>query len=172
MAPKKKTDVEKAKSEVGKSARAVGKAAEKLTVPMNDQPFGRDWDQTVSDVDAMDREFSEAAVTGNLMDFLRSKLQSGDTEVRVMQVGPDGRLTDVSDRVTPKDLSPEHIRGVQIEDGKTVPFGRSPQSRDAAYQALRRILPELGANSGKSEAIRRMELILDESDKILEHWKK
>jgi len=174
MAPKKKTtdDIKKAKAEIGEGARAVGKAAENLLkVPMSDEHYRNEWGQTVSDVDSLDREFSEEA-SGNLMDYLRSKLQSGDTEVRVMQIGPDGRLTDVSDRVKPKDLGPEHVRGVQIEDGKTVPFGRNPQSREVAYQALRRILPELGANNGKSESLRRMEKILEESDQILEHWKK
>lgn len=184
MAPKKKTDVdvEKAKGKIAESARAVGKAAEKLTVPMSDLHFGRDWDKASSDVDALDKEFNgeEAIQKEDIVDFLRSKLRSGEHEVRVLQVGPQGGLIDVSDRVRAQDLRPEDIGGIQTEDGKTVPLGRDPQNREAAYRALQEILPNLKERAswkprpqtGKSRSVREMELVLEESDKILEHWKK
>ena len=182
MAPKKKTDVKKAKDVVNDAAQALDRIAarnEAFLKRRNDDVFGKDtaWAQAQKDVDDLDRSFGEEEVVQkeSFMDFLRSKLRSGETEVRVMQIGPDGRLIDVSDKVKAQDLKPEHIERIQTEDGKTLPLGRNPQSREAAMRLLQEILPDLRPASGSSstsESIRRMKLILDESDKILEHWKK
>jgi hypothetical protein len=195
MAPKKKivpnNDVEKIKDEIVKGARAVGKAAEPLrkqpVLTVTDQ-YGNPWEQVVEDVDALDQEFGEEEVLQkeSFMDFLQKKLKSGDTEVRVMQIGPRGELIDVSDKIKAGDLKPEDIRSIRDEDnGKTMPLGRDRQNREAAMRLLQEMVSGLQPPQrpsldgwkprpvkGKSESIRRMELILEDSDKILEHWKK
>jgi hypothetical protein len=160
----KKNDIEKALGKIGENARAVGKAAESLS---------KEWRQTLDDVNEADKAFGDEVFQNkeNFVDFLRSKIRNGKTEIRVMQVGPDGLLTDVSDKVNAKDLKPEDISGIQTENGRTIPIG---QSREAAYRLLQELLTSASAASqfGTSESIRRMELVLAESDKILEHWKK
>jgi hypothetical protein len=175
MAPKKKTKPDDIKA----ATRIVGRAVDALR-------NGNEWDKTVNDVDAMDKAFGEEEVLQreSFINFMKDKLRSGEHEVRVMQIGPKGELIDVTDKVKAEDLKPEDIRGIQTDDGKTVSLGRNPQSREAAYQALQRMLPGLQPLpprlsgwtprpvSGKSESMRRMELILEESDKLLEHWKK
>ena len=164
MAPKRKDDdVTKAKEEVAKDARAVGKAADSLLrVPLSDAHFGEAWETTVKGVDELDQEFSKE----ELMNKLRQKMANGDAAVRVIQIGPDGRRTDVSDKVSSKE--PE-----------TPPLGRNPHTAEAALRLLQEMLPGVKlSNKGMfgsdtvSTSIRRMEEALTESDKILEHWKK
>jgi hypothetical protein len=177
MAPKKKKadmdDVAKAKAKMGEGARAVGKAAERvLRIPMDAETrFGADWDKSANELDALDKEFA-ADEEENFVDVLKSKFRKGEVDVRVMQLGPDGRLTDVSDKVNPKDLKPEDIGGIQTDDGRALAIGRNPQSREAALRLLQELLPMPLGQYRTSESIRRMELVLAESDKILAHWKK
>ena len=91
-----------------------------------------------------------------------------------LQMGPGGNLIDVSDKVNLRDLRPDQIGGIRTDDG------RFPQSREAALRLLQEILPGAKLSSGlrspsnatASYAVRRMEVALTESDKILEHWKK
>jgi hypothetical protein len=184
MAAKKKGDeVESIKSDLQNKARAVGRAAKNSAFleRRHNDIFGKaeeDWDQTLSEVDDLDEEFAtEEELNREKMNRLKQKFERGDVDVRVMEVGPDGKLTDVSDRVNPKDLRPDQIGGIQTSDGRTL--GRLPQSREAALRLLQEILPGLKLNSDPrsggsttANSIRRMEAALADSDKILEHWKK
>lgn len=179
MAPKKKDedDVKKAKGEIGKGARAVGKAANRLLGDLHfpDKDYAAlnddDWDATVEDVDSLDNEFE----TENMLNKIMEKFERG-ASVRVMQIGPNGALTDVSDKVSPKDLRPEQISGIHTESGTTLT--RNPQNREAALKLLQELLPGLRPGllnppkGTQSTSIRLMEKALAESDKILEHWKK
>ena len=179
MASNKKDDeIKDAKKRIADGARAVGKAAEGvLRVPM-DAKLGKSWEQTINEVDDLDEQFNGIEIEGGNESLvnLRQKYERGDVEVRVMQVGPDGRLTDVSDKVNPKDLRPEHIEGIQVDDGTTMPLSRNPQNREAALRLLSQILPGLRLNtqpkSSTSVSVAKMEAALAESDRILEHWKK
>ena len=175
---KKDDELKNAKDKIADGARAVGKAADSLLrkpirVPMDDSAWGKEWEDTAAGVDALDEEFNKEE---SIMNQLRSKYERGDVEVRVMQVGPNGRLTDVSDKVNPKDLRPEHIEGVQIEDGTTMPLSRNPQDREAALRLLSQIMPGLRLStqpkSTTATSIAKMEAALAESDRILEHWKR
>src|SRR5271157_5454388 len=128
MAPKKKVDmpndddVKKAKDSMNEGARAVGRAAKNIEFlrHRHDSIFGKaeeDWDQTLSDVDELDKDFEAE----DMMSRIKQKF--GEVDVRVMQVGPDGVLTDVSDKINPKDLRPEQITGLRTDDGRTLPLG-------------------------------------------------
>lgn len=186
MASKKKEDdmnddVTKAQSEAAKGARAVGSAAKALT----DLRFATDtlfapsdeWGEIGEDVDMLDEEFMKEEVRN-----LKQKFESGDMEVRVMQVGPNGSLIDVSDKINPTDLRPDQIGGILSEkDLVDQTPTRSPRNREAALALLKQILPGFGSSSSSNaesresqtaNSIRRMEATLAESDKILEHWKK
>jgi hypothetical protein len=131
--------------------------------------------ETLAKIDDFDEEVKtlEAADKGDFVDVLKDKFRRGEVQVQVMQIGPDGRLIDVSDKVNPRDLRPEHIEGIMTEDGRKVSIGRNPQSREAAFQLLKDLaaLPRKTVDS-TAESIRRMEEVLEESDKILEHWKR
>src|SRR5271157_1373073 len=121
MAPKKGVDMpndgipddnsaKKAKDKVNEGAKAVGKATknEAFLERRHDDIFGKaeeDWDLTVEGVDSLDKEFNEE----EMADRLRQLELRGGVDVRVMQVGPDGNLRDVSDKVSPRDLKPEQI---------------------------------------------------------------
>ena len=179
MAAKKNDDeLKDQKDKIAEGARAVGKAADSLLrkpvrVPLDvDAAWGKEWENTAAGVDALDAEFDKE----DIMNQLRSKYEDGNVEVRVMQVGPGGRLVDVSDKVNPKDLRPEHIEGFQIDDGAAMPLSRNPQTREAALRLLGEILPGLRLSvqprSTTSTSVAKMEAALAESDKILEHWKK
>jgi hypothetical protein len=178
--PKKKTDTEKAKNAISDASQALDRIAarNKAFLERRDKDiFGNDaaWEQAKKGVDDLDDEFSEEEVfqKESLVDFLRGKLR--EAEVRVMKIGPKGEFIDVTDKVNPKDIRPEDIASIRTEDdGRTFPLGRNRQSKEAAYQVLQRMVPGLRpeATSNKSESIRQMELTLNESDKILEHWKK
>jgi hypothetical protein len=191
MAPKKKEEMpplsestrDKLRAALEKDARNAAKAAGSLLrkpISASDKKFsdeyGNTWEQTVKDVDMIDKAFGEEEVLQkeNFVDYLRGKLRSG-MEARVMQIGPNGELVDVTDRVKAT-LRPEDIGGIQTSDGKIARV-RNPQSREEAYELLRQAIPDLldtrlGAQDGKSDSIRRMESILEESNKILQHWKK
>ena len=184
MAPKKKIDaedeVQKAKDDVGKGARAVGEAAKTVSTIGSrlERLFSGNmpWGKAMHDVDDLDAEFDKEEV----MNTLRQKLDQGAVDVRVMQIGPNGSLVDVSDKVNPKDLRPEEFAGIQTEDGRVLMgptgLGPSPRSQETALRLLEQILPGFKiSNSGKdstTNSVRRMEAALLESDKILEHWKK
>lgn len=164
MAPKKKPDtddVEKAKGKIAEDARAVGKAAESMVK----QPYGiehydanADWADVKGDVDSMDALFKKG-------------LDGSIASVRVMQIGPDGKLIDVSDKISSKDLRADQSDDRMLRDTRT---------KEAAFKLLQRLLPGLKASdlqidqpySTTKESIRRMEAVLAESDKILEHWRK
>jgi len=163
MAPKKKVEdeMEDPKKEMSEGAKAIGKAAKVLIDTNNklekmiasDRHFG-----VAHEVDELDKEFSKE----ELISKLRRKFESGNTGVRVMQIGPDNSLTDVTDKVNPADLASEE-------------FNKNPQSREEALRLLQKILPGLrlpGTASSNATSIAKMEETLAESDRILEHWKK
>jgi hypothetical protein len=170
-------DVKKAKDATSTDARAVVKAASKALGHRSLQEdlfrvggkAEEDWDQTIHEVDDLDTDFTDEDMVNKI------RQQFGDVDVRVMQVGPGGVLTDVSDKVNPKDLRPDQIAGLHTADGRSL-LGRNPQGRAAALRFLQDIM-----NSGRlssepktttANSIRRMEAALAEGDKILEHWKK
>jgi hypothetical protein len=174
---KNEDELKDVKEKLAKDARAVGRAADRvLRVPMNTDGFiGREWGQTMKDVDDLDVEFEDESNNNeSLMSKLRQKYAQGDVEVRVMKQGPNGRLIDVSDQVNLNEIRPEHIEGVQVDGGRT---SRVPQDRAAALKLLQEIIPGLRLSSARptsttSTSIALMEAALAESDKILEHWKK
>jgi hypothetical protein len=174
---KKDDELKDVRDKLAKDARAVGQAAknQSFLTKRHDDIFGageQSWEAVQKDVDYLDEDFDEE----DIMNQLKSKYERGDVEVRVMQVGPGGRLVDVSDKVNPKDLRPEHIEGIQVDDGSTMPLGRSPQSKEAALRLLSQIMPGLRLStqpkSSTSVSIAKMEAALAESDRILAHWKK
>jgi|SRR5271166_3079743 len=144
-------DVAKLKQEITAATNEMLAAAKGLVVPM-DGSIGNDWEQAKSRVQGMDQEFA-------------------DVEVRVMQIGPDGRLTDVSDRVSPRDLRPEQIEGFQSSDG-SVRLPRRP-SGEIDHEATLDLMAQLVGikrdikAAGPSPAMREMEVLLAESDKLL-----
>src|SRR5208337_4654326 len=109
MAPKKKSD----EDEVREGARAVGKAAksfaEYASLPKAAFSDSDTWGETAKNVADLDQEF--------LKEEMLNKIKRGDVDVRVMQIGPNGALTDVSDKVNPRDLRPGDIGGIRTEDG-------------------------------------------------------
>jgi len=179
-------DIKKAKEEVAKSARAVGRAAGNAAFleRRHNDIFGsgvEDWDQTLSDVEDMDTGFAAE----EMMNKLKEKFGADDMHVRVMQIGPNGSLVDVSDKVSMKDLRPEDIGSIQTEDGRellnrtVVGTSRTPRSREAALALLSQIMHGMGGSrdsrapkSSTTNSIRKMEETLKESEEILEHWKK
>jgi hypothetical protein len=100
--------------------------------------------------------------------------------VQVLKVGADGRLTDVTDKVNPRDIRPEQIteiRGDAMNRIPTRPDGTI--DKEAAMNLLSLLVGgtsstrlRRNASDTSAESIRRMEKTLAESDKILEHWKK
>jgi hypothetical protein len=174
-------ELKNVKDKLAKDARAVGQAAknQSFLTKRHDDIFGsgeESWEQMSKAVDDLDVEFENEGINETLVNRLRQKHERGDVEVRVMQVGPNGRLTDVSDRVNPKDLRPEHIEGIQVDDGLPLSLGRNPQSREVALRLLSEILPGLRLStqpkSTTSSSIAKMEAALAESDRILAHWRK
>jgi hypothetical protein len=180
----KKDELSDVKDKLAKDARAVGEAAknQQFLQKRHDDIFGageQNWEEMQKAVGDLDEEFNEVDTEGrseSLMEMLRQKFEREGGEVRVMQVGPGGRLVDVSDKVNLKDLRPEHIDGIQVEDGSTMPIGRSPQSKEAALRLLSQIMPGLRLStqpkSTTTASVTKMEAALAESDRILAHWKK
>jgi hypothetical protein len=152
-------DVAKVKQDMADAAKAVTNAAKGLTVPMTTNPkLDEQWTDIRSQAAALDGQF-------------------GDIEVRVMQIGPDGRLTDVSDRVNPRDVQPEQIEGFTSSDG-SVNLPRNPRGEvdsDAALDFMGQLLginrrsrrAGIGTLTESTEAIKAMEVLLADSDKIL-----
>lgn len=169
-------DTKNTKSKIAEGARAVGKAAKSLLRPAASSNPDENLDLILDEIDQMDKQFQEEdrklKMGKSFVDVLKNRFSEGDAEVRVMQIGPNGTLIDVTEKVNPKDLRPEQIEGVQTEEG-IVTVGRG-QNREAAMRELQRLLPTLKLSkqgSTTEESIRRMELVLAESDKILNHWK-
>lgn len=156
----KPDDVAKLKQEAANSAKAVNDALDKQLKAINrfgKSPLEEEWSNVRNATNQLNNEF-------------------GDVEVRVMQVGPDGRLTDVSDRVSPRDIRPEQIEGFQSSDG-SVKLPRRP-SGEIDHEAALDLLGQLVGRTrfpnrrpieetASTAAMKEMEDLLTESDKIL-----
>jgi hypothetical protein len=150
-------------------AAAVNAAAKKLFGKREDHSIGDllngDWENTKQQIDDVDKQFKDQNMANN--DII---------DVRVMQVGPNGQLTDVSDKINPRDLRPEQIADMRSDGSLSIPLGSDGRiDKEAAAAILARIMGTGSVRDAKSsseEAMRRMEVTLAESDKILEHWKK
>jgi len=148
-----------------------------LDWPMNDEFQAKErWSRTRRDVDEMDEQFR------------RQYMNNADKlDVKVMQVGPDGRLTDVTGRVNPAELDESQIENFEFQTPSSmIPRTANGQvDRKRAMQMLsdlianggmrfpgqaRRDRPEY-ASPAQVKAMKEMEATLAESDKILEHWK-
>src|SRR5271157_698761 len=115
MAPKKKTDdVADAKGKITKSARVVGEAAKNVSDMGSrlERLFTSDahWGEIGQEVDDLDAEFGKEE---DMMNTLKHKFEQGDVDVRVVQLGPNGSLVDVS--VSDKDPRPDYASGIQAE---------------------------------------------------------
>lgn len=113
---------------------------------------------TQAEVNAMDQQFQDQDVT-----------------VRVLQIDPHtGALTDVSEKVNPKDIRPDQIAEMR-SDTLSIPMGKDGKiDREAAKALLAQIMA--GGNyrpsqSTSTAAIEKMEAALAESDRILQHFK-
>jgi len=155
-----------------------------LKVPMDwapDQEFQaqsrikRDWADAQRAVDSMDEEFR------------RQYMNNADNiDVRIMQVGSDGRQTDVTGKINPRDLDESQIENFEFQ----TPGSLIPRTRDGQVDRKRamQMLSDLIANGGlrfpgqarrglelqspaQVKAMKEMEAALAESDKILQHWK-
>jgi len=183
MAPKKKPNVdEDIKNALNRGARAVGEAARNVWIEHgSDEIFGAgedDWSQMIQEVDAVDGDFLNDAIHLPGVRFNAPTQGTDDVEVRVMKVGPDGKLTDVSGTVNLKDLRPDQIVDVRTDkelSGRTITEELPPRNRVQALKFLQDILQPGRSGSTKSTteaSITKMKETLAESDKILEHWKK
>jgi hypothetical protein len=153
----KSGDVAKMKKEMADGAAAVEKAAKNLTVPIDfgKSPLEAEWSSVRDTVSQLDREFA-------------------DVEVRVMQVGPDGRLTDVSDKVSPRDIMPEQIERFDSSDGSVrLPRRMNGEiDHDAALDLMGRLIgvsrfPGKETSPTSAAACKEMETLLAETDKTL-----
>jgi hypothetical protein len=159
-------EVEKVRRIASGSAATVNAAAKKLFGRREDHSIGDllngDWEDTKQHIDEIDKQFKDQSM-------------SGDIDVRVMQVGPNGTLTDVSDKINPRDLRPDQIADMRSDGSMTVPLGPDGRiDKEAAMSILARIMGServRDAKSSSEEAMKRMETTLAESDKILQHWK-
>jgi len=157
--PPNPDDVAKLKQEMAAAANAVNKAAAGIVAVPLPSSLGieREWQSTVADVNKLDQAAS-------------------DIEVRVLQLDPNsGRLTDVSDKVNPRDIMPEHIEGFTSSDG-SVRLPRRPNGEvdnEAALDfmsqliGVNRRLRKASAGTESTAAMKEMEALLAESDKIL-----
>jgi hypothetical protein len=181
MAPKKKADMpddaQNIKDKLAKNARDITKAADRLksAAPLFNVDWTPGWTQTVEDVDAMDKAFGEEEVLQkqSIIDLLRQKYQHPNAEVRVLRVGPNGRFVDITEDVKTRDgnLAPEDFVGLHDGDTeKTYPISRNPKNREEAMNLLREIIPGLKTGN-KPESVQKMEKVLEESEKTLNHWK-
>ena len=140
-----------------------------------DAAIAADWGQVRQGVDSMEAEF-DTVMSG-----------PEGVKVKVLKVGKDGELTDVSDRVNPRDLTSNDIEEFEFQGVKVPTLPDGHVDRAAAMELLRKIVTRgdsmfpTGTSFGRSnqnkrriavsEAIRRMEATLEESDNILKHWK-
>jgi hypothetical protein len=146
-------------------AKNVIEAAKRFTAKLRDfkdaeKSQNTAMDATKAEVDSMDKQF-----------------QGEDITVRVLQIGPDGKLTDVSEKVNPKDLRPEQIAEMR-SDTLSIPMGKDGKiDREAAKELLAQIMgsgsyrPSQGTSPTTSIAMSKMEAALAESDKIIKHFK-
>jgi hypothetical protein len=156
--PPSPDDVAKLKQEMAAGAKAVTDAAAKmpLSIPM-DISMDTQWQQAQDRTRRMDEEFTNM----------------GDVEVRVLQLGPNGQLMDVSDRVNPRDLLPEQIEGFQSSDGSVRLPRRSNGEidHDAALDFMSQLIGVnrriRKAETESTAAMREMEVLLAESDRLL-----
>jgi hypothetical protein len=163
VAAKNKDD----KAKRDEDAQAVIDAAKKLFGKRKDREISDaleaaedKWDGVQKDVEDLDKGFKD--------------MENNSIGVRVMQVGPKGELTDVTDKVNPRDLRPEQIADFRTEGAMSIPLGPDGRiDREAALDILSKIMKKSGKSSGSSseEAMKRMEAALNESDRILEHFK-
>lgn len=156
--PPSPDDVAKLKQEMAKGAKAVSDAAAKmpLSVPM-DLSLDTQWQQAQDRVRRMDNEF-------------------GDIDVRVLKMGPNGQLNDVTDRVSPRDILPEQIERFDSSDGSVQLPRRSNGEidHDATLDFMSRLI---GINRSirrpggmapeSTAAMREMEELLAKSERIL-----
>lgn len=156
--PPDPNEIVKLKQQIADGANDVAKAFAGMpaSIPLN-VDNDRSWLDAQQAVSRLDREFS-------------------DVEMRVLQVGPDGRLTDVSDKVNPRDIRPEQIEGFQSSDG-SVRLPRNPNGevdREATLDIMAQLVgisrnirrPREEANVSTA-ATREMESLLAESTKLL-----
>lgn len=157
--PPSPDDVAKMKQEMADGAKAVNDAAGKLTVPMNSASgLEAAWSSVRDGVNQLDQGFND------------------DLDIRVMQVHPNGRLTDVSDKVNPRELRPEQIQGFDSSDGSVrLPRRANGEiDHDAALSLMgqllginRQIRQERQESPRSNAAMQEMEKLLADSDKIL-----
>jgi hypothetical protein len=159
MAAKKPKDV------ISDDARNVINAAKRLLGRREDHQLGdalnAGMETTKAEVDSMDQQFAAEQ----------------DITVRVLQIGPDGKLTDVSEKVNPRELRSEQIAEMR-SDTLSIPMGKDGKiDREAAKQMLSRIMgssayrPSQGTSPTSTAAMQKMEAALAESDKIIKHFK-
>ena len=141
----------------------LAKDAHKIPLDIS---IGGDWEETQNAVNGIDKQFKDQD--------MKNKANIGDVDVRVMQVGPNG-LTDVTDRINPRDLRPDQIADFRTDGSMTIPLGPDGRiDKEAAMSILTRIMGTDNVRSGRNsseESMRRMEAALAESVKILQHWK-
>ena len=155
-------------------AKSVIEAAKKL-LNRRDSKLG-DTLMGLDGVDmGMDQAMNQAQRQVNEMDR-----QFADTEatIRVLQVDPvTGKETDVTNKVNPKDIQPEQIADMR-SDTLSIPMGKDGKiDRDAARDLLSRIMtsssyrPSQGVSPTTATAMKKMEVALAESDRLLKHFK-
>lgn len=179
--------------QMNEGAASVVKAAEKLSAINRLAKLesllkagNLNFDKVRTSVANMDREFDKMTLdTETRQDW--TSLENVEAQIRVMQVGLDGKLIDVSDKVNVKDLQPEQVDDVRI-NGE--PLSLTPRTREDALRILKDILPGLKfsneardgakaphsfsgtrASSTTARSVSRMEAALAESDITLQHWK-
>lgn len=153
------SEVEKIQKLTSVDAAHVLAAARKLFGnPDRDRIANNLLDDTLREVDDMDLAFDEEEKAMN-------------TDVKILEIGPNGQLTDVTGRVSPRSLRPEQIADFRL-DGRSLPTGSDGRiDKAAALDLLSQIMGKERGNT-KDAAMKRMEATLAESDRILEHWKK
>lgn len=182
--------VAEAKKQMADAAEKVQQAAKNvmfpskpLSVPMDWEPnaafqaesrLNRTWDQARRDVDDMDEQFRNQYMNN-----------ADNIGVQIFQVGPDGRTTDVTGRIDPRDLDESQIENFEFQTpGSLIPRTRDGQvDRKRAMQMLSDLIANgglrfpgaarrgLGISPAQQKLMKEMEAALAESDKILQHWK-
>jgi len=154
-------------------AAAVAAAAKRLFGKRDEHKLATDllngdFEDTKNAVNEADRDMN-AGLSLTTAGF--ADANNNDIDVRVMRVGPNGQLTDVSDRINARDLRPEQIADVRL-DGKSLPVGSDGRiDKDAALSLLAQIISGSPFGSPSENAMRRMEAALAKSDRILAHFK-
>jgi hypothetical protein len=172
--------VEQAQQQTADVAKNVVKAAANLNerlkaAKIGDTPLNRF--MTKDDLRAAMREVNEV---DDLFDKQEKDLLK-DIEVRVMKYDPNGRMTDVTDRVRPGDIRPEDIVDVRADRG--LPLPRNADGKLNQEGALDLLTALLGGGRNRRAPsyfddrmtklqMDEMEAAINEADKILEHWKK